>query len=362
MSFGNKEAGDFAGDGCNLTHMLVAHLLTRSGAHDGVDLVTSASSATTTSSNMSRSRAFSLSTATSTDSLPHAPPSRQLGTVDNESSKKKRKLQDGGAVEAHESNTVAAENEASEHDAPSDERGWEAAHRRVEAKLLKAEEKRLEEQARRLDWQNKANEKDVTAHQIKVKHMNTTTHLKAEATRMHEVTVQKEGIIVDLQYKITQRDLTINQLGKDKLIMRLENSELKAQNKYLVEHASAPMPCRDASCVPHFDPSVHSHERYQHPNAPKKNALYKYFQPTRTYRRGTGKVRPGRYGSGLNWDLGLCLVTFTSKAVCSDTSCEYRHGHLDPDERLYMGFLTPNGPSFIASTDEYMRGKASKPT
>jgi hypothetical protein len=306
--------------------------------------------------------AFSFSTATSTDILPRAPPSGQLGTADNESSKKKRKLQDGGAVEAQESNTVTAENEASEHDEPSDERGWEAAHRRVEAKLLKAEEKRLKEQARRLDWQNKASEKDVTAHQIKVKHMDTTTHLKAEATRMHEATVQKEGIIVDLRYKITQRDLTINQLGKDILLMRLKNSELKTQNKYLVEHASAPMPRHEASCVPHSDPSVHSHERYQHPNAPKKNALYKYFQPTRTYRRGTGKVRPGRYGSGLNWDLGLCLVTFTSKAVCSDTSCEYRHDHLDADERLYMGFLTPNGPSFIASSDECMRGRASRPT
>jgi hypothetical protein len=249
--------------------------------------------------------------------------------------------------------------------------GWEQKYRGAKAMYLKSEQRALAEKERRLAAEVQLVEQKQLYHQSKAKHADRDdahadtidglkkAHAEAlsvekkEARRVYQAGLKNEGKVVELQSKILQRDQTINELEINIAKLHIEMSRLQGATR---QQPVAPRR-RELTFVPDPNPNIHSHRDYPHPEAPRENAMYKRFVETHKYARGAGKVWPSKYGSGLNWDLGLCRITFDTRAVCDDRACEYRHHALTVNERTYMGLLGPSGPSFLEHSTECMRNK-----
>jgi hypothetical protein len=235
-----------------------------------------------------------------------------------------------------------------------------------EEKMVK---KYLKEQEKRLDVQSKLHDKEKAINEMKQKqkerdilHAAALEVVKSELRRSHQDTLVVEGKNVDLRTMITQRDKTINQLELDKMELMEENFKLKADIRHLEQLASRgrrPAP-HQPTLAPDPDPKVRNHEEYEHPQAPRENATYRYFTHTLPYASGQGKVWPSRYGSNGRWDLGLCQVHFNTpdRCHCGDR-CEYRHHPLTLHERIYITELQPSGSRFLDRSDYYLRTKAA---
>jgi hypothetical protein len=250
---------------------------------------------------------------------------------------------------------------------------------RYEKSYREAKEAYLKEQEKRLIVQGQLNEKDQVIHALKTKqadrddahtkalreasraHNDALNISKDEARRMYQAVLKKEGKNVELHSKLTQRDKSINQLEMDNHDLKAKVSDHKRTIQQLqqkIRHLRTPL-CQP-TFVPHPDIKVRSRYNYLHPEAPRENLMYKHFEESRQYAPGTGKVQPSKYGSGPNWDLGLCHVTFETMAVCEDDTCEYRHHPLSINERTYMQLLEPDGANFLKRSTVCMRGKASR--
>jgi hypothetical protein len=268
-------------------------------------------------------------------------PSENQSLPDNNSVAKKRKLEDRDVVTKDDSEGLNRMQEL------------EVAYRRTKGAYLQEKEQRLV-------IQSKLNKKEDMVHKLKDKHEEVVEGQRQEMTRMWKDSIKQEGITVDLRTKLTQRDITINQLELENHKLKEVIRQLKITNHKLIENVSGPPRRREPSFVPHLDPKVHSHTEYEHPEAPRQNKMYKRFKESREYAPGTGKVWPSKYGSGGNWDLGLCRVTFDSPHVCVDDGCEYRHDPLSVNERTYMQFLDPSGPKFLRHSDKYLEDKPAR--
>jgi len=213
-------------------------------------------------------------------------------------------------------------------------------------------------------------EKDMTIQDMKKNHMKDM-NAEAKKTRQtveeakktvdaHENTVKKIGEEkletetknVYLQNNIIQLHTTINDLEQDNNKLRQDLMEFKSMQK-----VAAPNRRHEPGLFPHTN---HSSATYEHTEAPRANPTYKHFKSKRVYASGTGKLRPGKYGSNGFWDLGLCFVHFQTNRVCDDHRCEYRHMSLTSSERLYIKRLEPIGPGFVVHSDEMEKFKPSR--
>jgi hypothetical protein len=227
--------------------------------------------------------------------------------------------------------------------APSD---WESAYRQAKSAWLKEQEAKLEAQG-------KVDEKNMTIHALKVKLVEKDTKHAEALNRLYQAKLDEEGKVLALSTKLTHKDKTINQLemDKDKLKARIQQLELKHRSGSLaVPHKP--------SLVPEEDQVIRSRDSYKHPEAPRTEHMYRFFTPSLTFSKGTGKVWPSRYGSNGHWDLGLCQEHFNTLGKCQyGDRCEYRHAELTPDERLYMSRLGNPGIAFLTRSTTFLEAK-----
>ncbi|KAF2464790.1 uncharacterized protein BDR25DRAFT_361327 [Lindgomyces ingoldianus] len=69
-------------------------------------------------------------------------------------------------------------------------------------------------------------------------------------------------------------------------------------------------------------------------------AYHDEVRKTHRFRNGDGKVNPGKYGSTLEFDLGLCYTTFCTGKFCEfGLLCPYRHHPLTRQEMDWIASL-----------------------
>jgi len=225
-----------------------------------------------------------------------------------------------------------------------------------------AREEYLKEQGLRLKVQAKLDEKEMALHEMRNKQACRDkkqadeldvmkTQYRNDIQRYRQETFTAEIENRKLRTRLTQRDITINQLECENNDLRMELCNLKAINRN--GHSQAPVTSSRGgpTCVPDKDPEVHSHKHYPHDQAPRENRMFGGFQASEHYAPGTGKIWPRKYGSGANWDLGLCRIAFDTDKTCIDSRCEFRHHLLTANERKYIQLLTPFGPNFLRHID-----------
>ena len=189
-------------------------------------------------------------------------------------------------------------------------------------------------------------------------------HCREEVSRYKRASRENEGKVVEMCGKVTQYKQTINDLEMGKYELIEEKSSLKSIIRNLQDQLdrgpNAP-PLQEPTLAPHPNAKIRDDPEYKHPQAPRQNKLYKFFMPVSYYPKGTGKVRPAKYGSNGHWDLGLCHVHFSTPSQCKyGEHCEYRHHPLTLEENIYITNLVPNGPKFLKTSVEIMYPKTTR--
>lgn len=218
-------------------------------------------------------------------------------------------------------------------------------------------------------------------------HQELNKRLKEYAFEMEDRVIQREKKIIDWREtanawreKAKEREIALigrdqsfiakekniielermfNKLGEENLeyrrrldVQKFELSNAQKQIAYLSGQRRGILERTRRTYEPSYIPDsiLSTTLEYKHPNAPRDNRMYKGFEPKPNTPNCEGKVKPSKYGSNSNWDLGLCNAHFCSPRNCRNGSgCEWRHLGLSEKEKLYISRLGDVGRAFLNS-------------
>jgi hypothetical protein len=231
-------------------------------------------------------------------------------------------------------------------------RDWESSYREAKSAYLNVKDETLTLKGCLIVKDAQLVEKDqklVDKDRMLVDKNQKIVQLRQDANRLRDIT--------------NQREKTNNELERENQYLKIKLANEQAVRTYL-HHFIASMPPERRphvpSHIPSLDEAIRNCNDYRHPDAPREGLKnFRGFQPTLHYAGGNGKVRPSRYGSNANWDLGLCAVHFQTLNVCEHgAACEFRHHPLTGPERQYIRFLTL-GDKFLRHSDEVIMRKTA---